>query len=188
MFVSEDELGRVYSFDLQFEGGRRTQFYRELLGYRSRTTRTDREGREKVYENFYPGLLTSLPHLRLGKSVIAVPKTAQGEVDDFFDDSRWEPMELYSFDGILPPGERMEAMEDVLDRVVVGEDRTLGSEIDSLRSLESRGALDPEDKHRIGRVLERAEELMRHDWTDGSEFSKRLGKRLDPLTGLTDRS
>ncbi|KXA96351.1 hypothetical protein AKJ38_03445, partial [candidate division MSBL1 archaeon SCGC-AAA259I14] len=64
----------------------------------------------------------------------------------------------------------------------------LGSEIDSLRSLESRGALDPEDKQRIGRVLERAEELMSHDWTDGSEFSERLGKRLDPLRGLTDRS
>ncbi|KXA92062.1 hypothetical protein AKJ65_08110 [candidate division MSBL1 archaeon SCGC-AAA259E19] len=185
--VSEDELAHVYSFDLQFEGGRRTQFYRELFGYRSRTTRTDEGGHEKVYENFYPGLLTPLPHLKLGKSVIAVPKTAQGEVDNFFKDSRWESMELYTFDGILPPKDRMEAMEDALNRVVVGEDRTLESEIDSLCSLESRGSLDPEDRHRVRRVLEGAEELMEQDWTDGSKFSERLRERLDPLRGLTDR-
>ncbi|KXB00822.1 hypothetical protein AKJ41_03615 [candidate division MSBL1 archaeon SCGC-AAA259O05] len=185
--VSENELARVYSFDLQFEGSRRTQFYRELFGYRSKTTRMDGEGREKVYENFYPGILTPLPHLRLGKSVIAVPKTARNEVDDFFEDSRWKPRELYSFDGILPPEDRMEAMEDALSRIMVGEDRTLESEIESLLSLESRRSLDPENKHRVRRVLERVEELMGHDWTDGFEFSKRLRERLDPLRNLTDR-
>ncbi|KXA89252.1 hypothetical protein AKJ61_03280 [candidate division MSBL1 archaeon SCGC-AAA259B11] len=186
--VRESELARVYSFDLQFEGSRRTQFYRELFGYRSKTTRTDGEGREKVYENFYPGILTSLPHLRLGKSVIVVPKTARGEVDNFFEDSRWKPMELYSFDGILPPDDRMEAMENALSRIMIGEDRTLESEIESLISLESQGSLDPEDKHRVRRVLERVEKLMEHDWTDGSEFSERLRERLDPLRDSTDRS
>ncbi|KXA92676.1 hypothetical protein AKJ64_02555 [candidate division MSBL1 archaeon SCGC-AAA259E17] len=153
--VSEDELARVYSFDLQFEGGRRTQFYRELFGYRSRTTRTDEGGHEKIYENFYPGLLTPLPHLRLGKSVIAVPKTAQGEVDNFFEDSRWESMELYTFDGILPPEDRMEAMEDALNWVVVGEDRTLESEIDSLCSLESRGLWCGADSFEKGQSFQR---------------------------------
>lgn len=174
-------MARVYSFDLQFEGSRRTQFYRELFGYRSRTTRTDKEGRERVYESFYPGLLTLLPHLRLGKSVIAVPKKTRGEVDDFFGDSRWEPMELYSFDGILPPEDRMEAMEDALSGVMVGEDRTLESEIESLLSLESRDSLDPEDEYRVRRVLERAEELMRCDWTGGAEFSEGLRKKISSL-------
>ncbi|KXA93930.1 hypothetical protein AKJ36_03630 [candidate division MSBL1 archaeon SCGC-AAA259I07] len=186
--VGEDELARVYSFDLQFEGSRRTQFYREFFGYSSRTTKTDKEGREKVYENFYPGLLTPLPHLRLGKSVIAVPKKARGEVDGFFEDSRWGPMELYSFDGILPPGDRMEAMKCTLSKIMIGEDRTLESEIESLLSLESRNSLNPEDEYRVRRVLERAEELMRYDWTDGSEFSKRLRKRLNPLRVLTGQS
>ncbi|KXA94686.1 hypothetical protein AKJ65_03690 [candidate division MSBL1 archaeon SCGC-AAA259E19] len=50
------------------------------------------------------------------------------------------------------------------------------------------GALDSEDRHRVRRVFERAEELMEHDWTEGSKFSERLRKRLDPLRGLTDRS
>ncbi len=81
MKVEDNVLARVYSFDLKFKGGKRTQFYRKLFGFRSKSTREDKEGREKVYENFYPGILTPLPHLRLGKSVFAVPKSAAGKVD-----------------------------------------------------------------------------------------------------------
>ncbi|KXB05554.1 hypothetical protein AKJ49_00535 [candidate division MSBL1 archaeon SCGC-AAA382A03] len=180
-------MARVYSFDLQFEGSRRTQFYRELFGYRSKTTRTNKEGRERVYENFYPGLLTLLPHLRLGKSVIAVPKKTQGEMDGFFEDSRWGPIDLYSFDGILPSEDRMKAMEDALSEIMVGEDRTLKSEIDALLSLESRNSLDPEDEHRVRRVLERAEELMRCDWTGGAEFSEGLRRKISSLKRWTSQ-
>jgi len=181
MEIEENTLARVYSFDLKFKGGNKTQFYRELFGFNSKTSREDSEGRKKVYENFYPGLLTPIPHLRLGKSVIAVPKNAETEFREFFEDSRWGDIDLYAFDGVLPNGDRMRAMEEVLERIKIGTEASLNSEIDFLLELVYRGDFNSDYIGRAMRVLEKCEELIEHDWTDDYKFSEKLNERLDPL-------
>lgn len=181
MKIDQDILARVYSFDLQFKGGKRTQFYRKLFGFKSKSTREDKNGREKTYETFYPGLLTPIPHMRLGKSVIAVPKTAREEVDAFFEDSRWGSIDLYSFDGILPSDDRRKAMEETLERIKSPQNETLRSEIESLKRLESKNQLDSQDSRRVRGVLNKVESLLRHDWTDDSEFTKDLRQDIEVL-------
>ncbi len=181
MKIEKNTLARVYSFDLQFKGGKRTKFYRKLFGFNSKTTREDKNGRENVYENFYPGIVTPLPHLRLGKSVIAIPKSAQNSLDNFFNDPKWEKIDLYSFDGILPSEDRMKAMKGVLERVEVTREESLNSEIDSLLSIDSRDKVGNEELQRIRRVVEECQNLLRHDWTDNEEFSKKLEERIRPL-------
>ncbi len=181
MEIEKNTLARVYSFDLQFKGGKRTKFYRKLFGFKSKTTKEDKNGREKVYENFYPGVITPLPHLRLGKSVIAIPKSAQNSLDNFFNDPIWKNIDLYSFDGILPSEDRIKAMEKALGRIDVGREESLDSEIDSLLSIESRDKVENEEIQRIRKVVEKCKDLMSHDWTDNKEFSKNLKERIRPL-------
>ncbi len=181
MEIDDGILARIYSFDLQFKGSKRTKFYRKLFGFKSRTKREDQKGREKVYERFYPGLLTPLPHLRLGKSVIAIPKKARYKLDDFFGDSKWDPIDLYSFDGILPPGDRMSAMREALNRIKITPKQTLDSSIEALLRLEYKDSLDEDDFQKIRKVIEKCERLMKNDWTDDMEFSESLRERISPL-------
>lgn len=181
MKVDDNVLARVYSFDLQFKGGKRTKFYRKLFGYKSKNTRQDEEGREKVYESFYPGMLTPLPHLRLGKSVIAVPKSAKGELDAFFEEEQWGSIDLYSFDGILPSDDRMAAMREVPGRRRITKDDTLESEIENLRTLVGGNVPGPEERRRIGTVLDHVEDLKKYDWSDDREFSEELDEKVRPL-------
>lgn len=181
MKLEDNILARIYSFDLQFGGGKRTKFYRKLYGFKSKSTREDQEGRERIYENFYPGLLTSIPHLRLGKSVIAIPKSAEDELDEFFGRSHWSGIDLYAFDGILPSEDRFEAMRKALNRIKVAEDQTLRSEIDYLNRMREKNQLNSVGTHRIERVLKKSEDLMSLDWTDGQEFSKSLEEEIEKL-------
>lgn len=181
--MEKHPFARVYSFDVQFIGSRRTIFYRRLLGFSSRTTRTDREGRTKTYTRDYPGLLTSIPHLRLGKSVIAVPTPAAPKLDSFFEDPRWRPIEVHTFDAILPAPDRLRAMREAFGRVRVQPDLQLEEEVDSLRSLLARAPPDPETLRRIRAALRAAGELMGVDWSDGQEFSRELEAKLAPLRG-----
>ena len=102
-------------------------------------------------------------------------------MDEFFEDSKWGPIDLYSFDGILPPEDRMRAMRETMGRIEIGNDRTLESELDSLKSLHSKGRLESSEKHRVRRVLDESKRLMKHDWTDGSKFSADLEDRIGPL-------
>ncbi len=174
-------LARIYSFDLKFGGSNRTKFYRKLFGFRSKTTREDKKGREKTYENLYPGVLTPIPHLRLGKSVIAIPKRAEKSLDDFFENSKWGSIDLYAFDGILPSEDRLRAMHEALERVKVTRDEPLFSEIKYLRSIEKRGSIESEELERIKRVVRQCGELMDHDWSDDSKFSEELNNMIEPL-------
>jgi hypothetical protein len=174
-------LARVYSFDIQFTGSKRTSFYRELLGFSSRTTKTDKDGRTKTYIRDYSGLLTSIPHLHLGKSVIAAPAAAAPKLDAFFEDSRWHPVKLYTFDAVLPARDRLRAMWEAFGRVRVQPDFTLDDELDSLHSLPSHSPSDSETLHRVRRALRVAEELMEVDWSDGQAFSRELENKLAPL-------
>lgn len=179
--IDKNILARVYSFDLQFKGGKRTKFYRKLFGFKSTTKREDEQGHEKVYEHFYPGILTPIPHLRLGKSVIAIPKNAQSEIDDFFQNPEWGDIDLYSFDGVLPSQDRYEAMEDTLASIRVARKNTLAEEIEILLNLESKNNITSEEEPRISKVLEECERLIEYDWTDDSEFSDGLEEKIEPL-------
>ncbi len=168
-------LARVFSFDLKFIGSRRATFYRKLFGF-------------SVRGRVYPGLLAELPHVRLGKSVLAVPKAAARHLDSFFAEPRWRPLELHSFDAILPADVRMRAMEDALNRpLVIGPKQRarLIDEIGALRSLVRRAPPEPELVERIRRVLRAADELCRLDWTDNREFSRKLEVQLAPLRKWT---
>lgn len=162
---------KVFSFDLQFTGRRKTSFYRKLYGFKSKTKKTNQNGREKVYENFYPGILTSVPHLRLGKSVIAVPEAAARGLRSFFENPKWEPIELYIFDAFLPPDDRLEAMEATLDRIEVAPDRTLGEALQASKP----------DVRLAEKVLKAAEKLTELDWSEDGEFSRMLRKRVAPF-------
>lgn len=179
--MSERTYGKVFSFDLQFRGSKRTSFYRKLFGFSSKTKKEDSKGRIHVYESFYPGLLTSIPYLKLGKSVIAVPKSAAERVNTFFQNSKWNPISLYIFTGIFPSEDRMKAMKETLNRVRVTPDATLGSEIESLLKIISQDNLDSGDVPRARRALKAVDELTKLDWTDEREFSRNLGEKIAPL-------
>lgn len=185
---NEKPAAHVYSFDLKFTGGKRTRFYRELFGYSSKTIKEDKEGRKKVYRNTYPGILTSIPHTHLGRSVIAVPQKATKKLDSFFKDPRWTPCELHSFDAVLPSDQRLEAMSSTLDRIELTSSRTLREELDSLLVTLRGSKMDREDLARVRKVLRAAQRLMEMDWSENREFSKSFRERLAPLKKRFNRS
>ncbi|MDI6819530.1 MAG: hypothetical protein QMC89_01305 [Candidatus Hodarchaeaceae archaeon] len=174
-------LAHVFSFDIKFTGTRRTSFYRKLFGFSTRVRYLGRDGSTKTYQHISPGLLTGIPHLKLGKSVIAVPAAAAPKLSSFFSSPAWQPMELHSFDAILPADLRLRAMEEALGRSILvghGEQTSLTSEIAELCGLAGRGGLSPEVTERIHRTLRAAEELVRLDWSDDQEFSNKLETQL----------
>ena len=183
MGEQERTLARVFSFDIKFTGTRRTLFYRRLFGYSSSTKRNKKDGTTKTYTHIARGLLGMIPHLKLGKSVIAVPKAAAPRLEEFFSDPRWRPMELHSFDAILPPELRTRAMEEALAGSVVlgGEKVKLLTEIDELLTAAKQRKLAPELAERARCILRVIEGFIVLDWTDGQEFSRRLEPYLVQL-------
>lgn len=180
------ELARVFSFDLKFGGSRRTQFYRRLFGYTSRSRHLRKDGSLKTYLHRSRGLLQEIPHLRLGRSVIAVPKQAAPRLRSFFSDPRWGPLELHEFDALLPPEPRLQAMEEALRRPLELAPKrwaSLGQTIEELSAL-ARGPPDPTLAERARRALRAAEGLMELDWSEGREFSRALRAKLEPLRKL----
>jgi len=183
MKQNEIIIVRVFSFDVKFKGSKRTIFYRKLFGFSAKSKRTDRAGRERIYLKTYPGLLTQIPHLKLGKSVLAVPLGAASRLKAFFQDPAWQPIELYIFDARLPAELRFQAMREALVTTKVGE-AELKEEIGALRSMAEHRRVAPEVAERIRRVLRVADELMKLDWSDGREFSNELDAQLAILRKL----
>jgi len=174
-------LAHVFSFDIKFKGARRTSFYRKLFGFSTRTRHLGKDGSIRTYQHVSPGLLTGIPHFKLGKSVIAVPAAAAPKLSSFFSSPTWQPMELHSFDAMLPADLRLRAMEEALGRPMLvghGEQAPLASEIAELCGLAEQGGLSPEITERIRRALRAAEELVRLDWSDDREFSNKLEAQL----------
>jgi len=177
-------FAKVFSFDVKFTGAKRTAFYRKLFGFSSRVERVSKDGSTKIHTYATPGLLDEIPHTKLGKSVIAVPKAAAAKLRSFFSNPRWQPMELHAFDAILPPDVRLRAMEAALERTVeVGPKQRakLADEIGELTALLEHPSPEPEVVERINRALRAAGELMRLDWSDDLEFSRMLETKLAPL-------
>ncbi|MCS7132039.1 MAG: hypothetical protein NZ934_04870 [Hadesarchaea archaeon] len=180
-FEPQSTLARVFSFDVKFTGAKRTQFYRKLFGFVGKARRSSALGPPKTYTYAIPGLLSSIPHIRLGKSVIAVPLAAAPKLEEFFSSPRWRPMELYSFDAILPADLRLKAMEASLSRYIPlerGQRTTLAREISDLRALLARGEMGEAVLERARHMLRAADELMQLDWTDGRKFSIELEAKL----------
>ncbi len=176
MEINERTLARVFSFDIGFTGTRKTLFYRKLFGYSSSTKRNKKDGTTKVYTYIARGLLGEIPHLKLGKSVIAVPKAAASCFEEFFWDPKWQPIEFYSFDAILPPELRARAMEEALAGYIFlgGGHTKITIEMDEILSMEGQGELTPEFAERARGVLRVVEGFVALDWTDGREFSRRF--------------
>jgi len=175
-------FARVFSFDIKFTGTRKTLFYRRFLGYSSSTKRELKDGSTKTYTHVAQGLLGRIPHVKLGKSVIAVPKAAAARLEAFFSDPRWQPLELHSFDAILPAEVRARAMEETLASLAIGRERVgLAAEIEELSAALRQGELAPELAERARHVLRVAEELIAIDWTDEREFSHKLEPHLAQL-------
>jgi hypothetical protein len=184
-------LAKVFSFDVKFTGAKRTAFYRKLFGYSSRAERMGKDGSTKIHTYSTPGLLNEIPHAKLGKSVIAVPKAAAARLRSFFSNPRWQPMELHTFDAILPPDVRLKAMEATLDRKVKIAPRQwtkFADEINELATLIEHQPMGPEVVERINRTLRVADELVRLDWSDGLEFSRMLEAKLAPLRKIKQTS
>jgi len=176
-------LAKVFSFDVKFTGAKRTAFYRKLFGFSSRVERVNKDGSTKIHTYATPGLLDEIPHAKLGKSVIAVPKAAGAKLRSFFSNPRWQPMELHAFDAILPPDVRLRAMEAALNRTIkVGPKQSakLADEIGELTALLEHPP-EPEVVERINRALRAADELMKLDWSDDLEFSRILEAKSTPL-------
>lgn len=141
-----------------------------------------KDGYTKTYTHVARGLLGTIPHVKLGKSVIAVPKAAAARLEAFFSDPRWQPLELHSFDAILPAEVRARAMEKTLASLTIGRERAgLATEIEELSTVVRQGELAPELAERARHVLRVAEELIALDWTDEREFSRRLEPYLAQL-------
>lgn len=170
---------KVFSFDLGFTGGKKTRFYRELFGFKSKTTTEDKRGKKKVYEKFYPGLITPIPHLPLGKSVFAVPQEASDEVLAFFEDPKWEPAEVHVFDANLPPDDRYEAMERTLERIQIFEDRSLREELDYLEVMARKGDISKETLERAEKTTKAVEKVLQMDWTEDLSFSESIREELE---------
>lgn len=179
----EKTLARVFSFDIGFTGTRKTLFYRKLFGYSSSTKRNKKDGTTKTYTHVARGLIGAIPHLKLGKSVIAVPETAAPRLEEFFSDPKWQPMELYSFDAILPSELRAHAMEEALAGYIMleREQVKITTEMDELLSVARQRKLTPEFAERARRILRVVEGFVALDWTDGQEFSRRLEPYLVQL-------
>lgn len=178
--------GKVFSFDLKFRGSKRTSFYRKLFGFHSKTKKEDSKGITRVYESFYPGLLTSIPYLKLGKSVIAVPKLSAGKLRSFFNNPEWGPINLYVFTGIFQNKDRMKAMNETLNRVRVTRDTILKSEIKALIKAKSQNNINSTDFPRIRRILKSINKLERLDWTDNKEFSRNINDKINPLKNIVE--
>ena len=180
MYQQSRALARVFSFDIKFKGTKRTMFYRKLFGFLARSKRMDSRGEVKTYVRSYSGLLTTIPHVKLGKSVLAVPIQAAPRLRSFFRNPMWQPIELHAFDAILQPDIRLQAMDRALVTSNIGE-LTIKDEIVSLQQLLYRGKASVDVVERVGKALRAVKELMVLDWSDGREFSTRLEPQLAPL-------
>lgn len=95
----------VISFDYKHQKGlsqsRKTRFFRELYGYTQKIKQQLKNG-EIIIRNYrYPGVLDQIPHIKLGKSVIAVPPGSEGEIINLL--RAFDEVIFYNFTGWLLP-------------------------------------------------------------------------------------
>jgi len=144
----------VISFDLGAKGSLKVRFYRKLFGYYN----TKRRG-GRTYKTTTPGLLSRIPHIQLGKSVIAVPPEASDEVFEFLSNPAWKPIEIHVIDALLSPAQQAEAVRRTLEMPV----RLSTGEVSLRQAVEAvsrRGSRDSDYRY----LLSLLSQLERYEW------------------------
>ncbi len=94
----------VISFDFkQRKGGnqaRKTRFFRELYGYTQQVKQQLKDGEVIVRNYHYPGVLDQIPHIKLGRSVLAVNPGDENTVINLL--RKFDEVLFYNFIGWLP--------------------------------------------------------------------------------------
>ncbi|MEM2619523.1 MAG: hypothetical protein QW356_08640 [Candidatus Hadarchaeales archaeon] len=145
---------KIISFDLGATGSKKVKFYRQLFGFHS----TRRRGTQ-TRRVFTPGILSKIPHLVLGKSVVAVPPEACSQLLDFLSNPQWKPIQVHVVDGLLSAEQVRRAVEEFFSRPV----RLTGGEVplsQAVRAVSRRDAGDP-DRRFVERLLD---QLGRFEW------------------------
>lgn len=112
---------------------------------------------------------------------MAVPARAAEKLDSFFRDPKWRPIQLHTFDAILPAEDRLGAMRKAFGRIEVQPGVRLKDEIVFLSSSVARAPPDPEVAWRVRRVFRATGELIGLDWSEGCQFSRGLEANLAQL-------
>ncbi|MFX1577080.1 MAG: hypothetical protein ACFFCF_07880 [Promethearchaeota archaeon] len=94
----------VISFDFKHQKGvsqsRKTRFFRELYGHSQQIKQQLKNGEIIVRNYHYPGVLDQIPHIKLGKSVLAVPPGSEDEIINLL--RSFNEVIFYTFTGWLP--------------------------------------------------------------------------------------
>ncbi len=146
----------MISFDLSARGSLKVRFYRKLFGYFNIKRRGGR-----TYKAFTPGLLSKIPHIQLGKSVVAVPPEASDEVLEFLSNPAWKPIEIHVIDALLSPAQRIEAIKRILEMPV----RLSTGEVSLKQAVEvvsRRGSKDSDYRY----LLSLLSQLGKYEWLE----------------------
>jgi len=143
---------KIISFDLGAKGSKKVKFYRQLFGYYTSKRRGNR-----LYRTYVPGLLSTIPHLALGKSVIAVPPGACEQILSFLSKPEWKPIEIHVVDGLLTREQYREALRSMLEGPV----RLSTGELELGKALLRKGSLPAPDREFLSNLEER---VSRFGW------------------------
>jgi hypothetical protein len=163
---------KVISFDLGAKGSTKVRFYHKLFGFHT----TKRRG-NKIYRYFVPGVLSKIPHLRLGKSVVAVPPEVSEEVCNFLSNPAWRPIQVHVVDALLSPEQQAEAVKKVLEMPV----RLAAGEVSLRQAVEMvsrRGSKDSDYRY----LLSLLSQLERFEW-----LREEIAKFKESLVGGSHR-
>ena len=163
----------MISFDLGAKGSAKVRFYHKLFGFYTSKRRGTR-----TYRYFVPGILSKIPHLRLGKSVIAVPPEASEEVCNFLSNPAWKPIEVHVIDALLTPEQQAEAVRKVLEMPV----RLSAGEVslrEAVQVVSRRRSKDSDYRY----LLSLLSQLERFDW-----LREEIGRLKNSLVSGSRRS
>jgi hypothetical protein len=101
-----DETKRVcvISFDFKQKKeksqARKTRFFRELYGYSQQVKQQLKDGQVIIRNYHYPGVLDQIPHIKLGRSVLAVNPGDENTIINLL--RKFDEVLFYNFIGWLP--------------------------------------------------------------------------------------
>jgi hypothetical protein len=157
---------RILSFDVHAKGYERGKLFNEIYGYSRKTS---------VKKYFYPGLLHGMPWVRLGMSVIAVPRESSFAVEEFLRKAEKEKkLTLYAFDTELPSDLRDRAMENYLGSL------NILREMERAEEIAKKGRVPKKMIKELKLLIKEAKKV---DVSDKKHITKALQKRLGAIKG-----
>jgi len=155
---------RVLSFDTHVGGYGRTKLLNRLYGHSRRSS-------DKTYR--YPGMLERLPWVRLGMSVIGVPKDLSQEVESLMKEAEGRgELSLHAIDGTLPGEFRRRAMMELAARLGIPS---------KLRAIGASAKRGQTPRAQLIELEDLVDEIERVDVSDKKEVSKLFRRRLRSL-------